>query len=120
MTHLSPMSSTGPFGARWVGRTPRRSFGREHLGGRVRPRAPVGQFAAASFRTTPADRSWRNSSNWCIEGRMKLATWNINSVRLRLGLVVKLLKKEEPDVLCLQETKVVNDLFPAEAFKKLG
>jgi exodeoxyribonuclease-3 len=51
---------------------------------------------------------------------MKIATWNINSVRLRLGLVVKLLKNEEPDVLCLQETKVINDLFPADALKKLG
>jgi exodeoxyribonuclease-3 len=51
---------------------------------------------------------------------MKLATWNINSVRLRLDLAVKLLKSEQPDVLCLQETKVVNELFPAEAFTKLG
>lgn len=51
---------------------------------------------------------------------MKLITWNINSVRLRRNLVTRLLRKEEPDVLCLQETKVVNDLFPADAFKKLG
>ncbi len=51
---------------------------------------------------------------------MKLATWNINSVRLRLDLVLKLLKSEKPDVLCLQETKVMNPLFPAEAFAKAG
>jgi exodeoxyribonuclease-3 len=51
---------------------------------------------------------------------MKLATWNINSVRLRLGLVHLFLRREQPDVLCLQETKVVNDLFPAEAFRQLG
>ena len=51
---------------------------------------------------------------------MKLATWNINSVRLRLGLVHLFLRRERPDVLCLQETKVVNDLFPAESFKQLG
>lgn len=51
---------------------------------------------------------------------MKLITWNINSVRRRLGLVVRLLKLEQPDILCLQETKVVNDLFPTEAFKSLG
>jgi exodeoxyribonuclease III len=51
---------------------------------------------------------------------MKLITWNINSVRLRLDLVTKLLKEEQPDVLCLQETKVVNDLFPRDAFTKLG
>jgi exodeoxyribonuclease-3 len=51
---------------------------------------------------------------------MKLVTWNINSVRLRLGLVMRLLKMEQPDVLCLQETKVVNDLFPRKAFRDLG
>lgn len=51
---------------------------------------------------------------------MKIATWNINSVRLRLDLVLKLLKTEKPDVLCLQETKVVNELFPGAPFEKLG
>jgi exodeoxyribonuclease III len=51
---------------------------------------------------------------------VKLATWNINSVRLRIGLVAKFLKAESPDVLCLQETKVINDLFPAAAFNELG
>jgi exodeoxyribonuclease-3 len=51
---------------------------------------------------------------------MKLATWNINSVRLRIGLVARFLKEEAPDVLCLQETKVINDLFPAEPLAKLG
>src|SRR5208282_5201058 len=51
---------------------------------------------------------------------MKLITWNINSVRLRLDLVLKLLKSERPDVLCLQETKVMNELFPGEPLKKLG
>src|SRR5580658_10400964 len=52
--------------------------------------------------------------------RLKLATWNINSVRLRLGLVSRFLKAEAPDVLCLQETKVINDLFPAEPLRKAG
>jgi exodeoxyribonuclease-3 len=51
---------------------------------------------------------------------MKLATWNINSVRLRFGLVARFLEEEAPDVLALQETKVVNDLFPAEDFARLG
>ena len=51
---------------------------------------------------------------------MKLATWNINSVRLRLPLVAHFLRHERPDVLCLQETKVINPLFPVEAFARLG
>ncbi len=50
----------------------------------------------------------------------KLATWNINSVRLRIGIVEKLLEEHQPDVLCLQEIKCVNDAFPAKAFNKLG
>jgi exodeoxyribonuclease-3 len=51
---------------------------------------------------------------------MKLATWNINSVRLRIGLVKRFLKEHQPDAIALQETKVVNDLFPRQAFAELG
>jgi exodeoxyribonuclease-3 len=51
---------------------------------------------------------------------MKIATWNINSVRLRLNLVARFLRQHQPAVLCLQETKVVNDLFPAKRFRELG
>ena len=49
-----------------------------------------------------------------------LATWNINSVRLREGLVAKLLSEEAPDVLCLQECKSPVDKIPTEAFSALG
>jgi exodeoxyribonuclease-3 len=51
---------------------------------------------------------------------MRIATWNINSVRLRIGLVLRFLRQQEPDVLCLQETKVINDLFPAEPLRMAG
>src|ERR1700742_3328379 len=51
---------------------------------------------------------------------MKIATWNINSVRLRINLAARFLREHQPDVLCLQETKVINDLFPRAAFEKLG
>ncbi len=51
---------------------------------------------------------------------MKVATWNINSVRLRLGLVARFLRAEQPDVLALQEIKVVDELFPSGPLKKLG
>jgi len=51
---------------------------------------------------------------------LKIATWNINSVRLRLNLVRRFLAAHQPDVLCLQETKVIDDLFPASAFRKIG
>src|SRR3954462_11603599 len=49
-----------------------------------------------------------------------LATWNINSVRLRINLVAKFLKAVRPDVLCLQETKCPDDAFPLKRFKRLG
>jgi len=49
-----------------------------------------------------------------------LATWNINSVRLREGLVARLMAEASPDVLCLQECKSPVDRIPVEAFKALG
>lgn len=51
---------------------------------------------------------------------VRLATWNINSVRLRAPLAARLLKENKPDILCLQETKCPNELFPTEAFAGLG
>jgi exodeoxyribonuclease-3 len=49
-----------------------------------------------------------------------IATWNINSVRLRINLVGKFLKTYQPDVLCLQEIKCRAEQFPAKAFGKFG
>ena len=49
-----------------------------------------------------------------------LATWNINSVRLREGLVAKLMSEEAPDVLCLQECKSPVEKIPVEQFQALG
>lgn len=51
---------------------------------------------------------------------MRVATWNVNSIRARQPLVVEWLKEVEPDVLCLQETKVVDDDFPTEELQRLG
>ena len=51
---------------------------------------------------------------------MKIATWNINSVRLRLALVLRMAEELRPDVICLQETKVIDDLFPRDAFVSAG
>jgi exodeoxyribonuclease-3 len=51
---------------------------------------------------------------------LKIATWNINSVRLRINLVERLIAEEQPDVLCLQEIKCVNDAFPMKAVRQAG
>lgn len=49
-----------------------------------------------------------------------LATWNINSVRLRLPIVLDFLTQYAPDVLCLQEIKCMNDQFPQKALAEAG
>jgi exodeoxyribonuclease-3 len=51
---------------------------------------------------------------------LSVATWNINSVRLRIGLVRRFLHEHAPDVLCLQETKCPDGNFPFAAFKAAG
>lgn len=51
---------------------------------------------------------------------ISIATWNINSVRLRADQVERFLLQEAPDVLCLQEIKTPENLFPHEVFEKLG
>ncbi len=49
-----------------------------------------------------------------------IATWNINSVRLRMPLVERFLSEYQPDILCLQETKCPNELFPFEPLRTIG
>jgi exodeoxyribonuclease-3 len=51
---------------------------------------------------------------------LTVATWNINSVRLRIDLVLRLLAERRPDVLCLQETKCPDANFPRKAFRQAG
>ena len=51
---------------------------------------------------------------------MRIATWNINSVRLRLPAVLRFLQEQAPDILCLQETKTEDKTFPVEALKDAG
>jgi exodeoxyribonuclease III len=51
---------------------------------------------------------------------LRIATWNINSVRFRIDIVERFLRDHAPDVLCLQETKVVDRDFPHEMFESLG
>jgi len=50
---------------------------------------------------------------------VKIATWNINSVRIRLPHILDWLKAHSPDILCLQETKVTDEAFPVEAFHNM-
>jgi exodeoxyribonuclease-3 len=51
---------------------------------------------------------------------MKIATWNVNSLKVRLGHVMEWLEAAKPDILVLQEIKQVTDAFPAETFAEAG
>jgi len=51
---------------------------------------------------------------------MRITTWNINSVRLRLSSLARLITEVAPDIICLQETKVRDELFPAKDIGALG
>lgn len=51
---------------------------------------------------------------------MKIATWNVNSIRARLERIRDWTEREQPDVLCMQEIKTVDELFPSKAFEELG
>src|SRR5215813_15039215 len=51
---------------------------------------------------------------------MKIATWNVNSVKARLDTVTTWLKQAEPDIACFQEIKTTNEGFPGDAFQSLG
>lgn len=51
---------------------------------------------------------------------MKILSWNINSVRLRAPIVLKMAEEAQPDIICLQETKCPNEAFPFKTFRNAG
>jgi exodeoxyribonuclease-3 len=59
-------------------------------------------------------------ARFALHPHVKLATWNVNSVRVREARLTAFLAREQPDVLCLQELKVVDDDFPHHAVREAG
>ena len=51
---------------------------------------------------------------------MKIVSWNVNGIRARIDLIVAWIEENKPDVLALQETKVVDELFPHEPFEAMS
>ena len=51
---------------------------------------------------------------------MKVLSWNVNSIRVRKDQLLSLIKKENPDIICLQETKTIDDCFPKDVLEKKG
>jgi len=70
----------------------------------------------AAFRRGHAFASMRRAK----PAGMKITTWNVNGIRARLTHVVDFLREHQPDVLCLQETKVEDALFPREVLEDEG
>ena len=51
---------------------------------------------------------------------MKIATWNVNSLNIRMPQLAPWVQQAQPDVLCLQETKCVDENFPVDSVRELG
>ena len=51
---------------------------------------------------------------------MRVATWNVNSLGARMPRVTEWLQSHQPDVLCMQETKLADDKYPVNEFAELG
>ena len=79
----------------------------------------------ARSRSAAGDRALAALMAWApprgiLAGLMRLATWNVNSLGARLPRVEAWLAEMEPDVICLQETKLADTAFPDLAFRALG
>src|SRR5579862_5494544 len=68
-------------------------------------------------KTSAATKTSKSSKS---SGSLKIATFNANSIRVRLGIILDWLKKEQPDVLAIQETKVQDHEFPKEPIEAAG
>ena len=95
------------------------------MGFRRRPDSyPPGQQSSGECRVHGIahgiDLRIRDLCNSGIGLCVKIATWNVNSIRVRLPQVLDWLATESPDILALQETKIVDALFPAAEFGQLG
>ena len=62
----------------------------------------------------------KTKEDGCVGGRLKIASWNVNSINVRLEQVLNWLNTSETDVLALQETKVIDSAFPKEPFLEQG
>lgn len=51
---------------------------------------------------------------------LKIVSWNVNSVRIRIHLLKQMIEMENPDIICLQETKTTDDNFPLDSLRSLG
>ena len=70
--------------------------------------------------TSEAPQTLANGTLEHAQTSVRIATWNVNSIKQRLDSAVTWLAERKPDIVCLQETKCVDDAFPREPFEALG
>src|SRR5688572_2948057 len=75
---------------------------------------------ACSWSTARAPDRRNGKAAGCYEGAMRIATWNVNSLRARLEKVTWWLERARPDVLLMQETKLADTDVPTLAFRSAG
>src|ERR1700677_190032 len=84
------------------------------------PKAAPKKKIKSAAKTAPAKKSAPALKTGSPTSHLKIATFNANSIRARLGIILDWLKKENPDVLAVQETKVQDHEFPKEAVEAAG
>src|SRR6478736_2141401 len=95
---------------------------------RLCTRGPLTSVSETVTSRTRKQQEWaRREQRGCERKRavlrraeVKVATWNVNSIRARLDHACDWLERMQPDVLCMQETKVTDDDFPTDEFMRLG
>src|SRR3977135_3614822 len=75
-------------------------------------------IASSFFRATARKTQPRLSQLWTSP--MRIATWNVNSIKQRVETLDAWLRERQPDIVCLQETKTQDETFPREPFEALG
>ena len=90
------------------------------LGARLRKFWAHGCASSGWVCTRRLGRPLPAGADWATPLAMRIVTWNINSLRFRLPLLERLARELSPDIICLQETKVADELFPEAAGPALG
>lgn len=83
-------------------------------------RPAIGSLPVAGRGVSTTCQLLRRTGSVRIRPLMKVATFNVNSLRKRLPIVLQWLERHQPDVLCLQETKVQDSEFPLAALATSG
>ena len=84
------------------------------------PRIHKGALGQSEAALGPGGRTTLDPAGRDMVLRVKIATWNVNGIRARVDIVAEWIARKGPDVLCMQETKVVDDDFPFEELTRLG